>query len=327
MRSLPVAVSKNPVSKSELSSADVEGVVCADAIEFLAGYSGEAPKLIFADPPFNIGYKYDRYKDELPYEAYVHWTTDWMRACSDALDPAGSFYVAIGDEYAAEVRLAGRQLDLTLRNWIIWHYTFGQSTRRKFARAHAHIFYFVKDPRNFTFDDGAIRMPSDRQLLYNDRRANPKGKLPDDVWTLCRDCARKNSLAGGDAATDIWLMSRVCGTFKEREQWHPCQMPEKLLERIIRTSSNPGDLVFDPFAGSGTTLAAAKRLGRRYLGTDISRQYVRKANQRLRQTRCDPSRVNAPLEPIQPPEPKRLAEPRHRPGRRANPDTEPGLWA
>ena len=75
-------------------------------------------------------------------------------------------------------------------------------------------------------------------------------------------------------------MSRVCGTFKERVS-HPCQMPEGVLERIIRVASNPGDLVIDPFAGSGTTLAVAKRLGRRYLGCELSEEYADGVRRRL----------------------------------------------
>jgi DNA modification methylase len=147
-----------------------------------------------------------------------------------------------------------------MRNWIIWHYTFGQQTKTKFARAHTHIFYFANDEKNFTFNDRAVRVPSDRQLLYNDKRANPIGKMPDDVWN--QD-------------------TRVCGTFKEREGWHPCQMPESLLKRIIAASSNPGDCVLDPFSGSGTTAVAACVLGRNYVGIEMSQQYVDKASQRL----------------------------------------------
>jgi DNA modification methylase len=129
-----------------------------------------------------------------------------------------------------------------------------------FARAHTHIFYFVNDAKNFTFNDHAVRVPSDRQLIYNDKRANPIGKMPDDVWNQ---------------------YPRVCGTFKERTSWHPCQMPESLLKRIIRVSSNAGDCVLDPFSGSGTTAAASFQLGRVYAGIDISEKYVEEAKRRL----------------------------------------------
>jgi site-specific DNA-methyltransferase (adenine-specific) len=80
---------------------------------------------------------------------------------------------------------------------------------------------------------------------------------------------------------DTWYFSRVAGTFTEREGFHGCQMPEQLLGRIIRISSNPQDLVLDPFAGSGTTLAVAKKLGRRWLGVELSRDYVKRVRQRI----------------------------------------------
>jgi site-specific DNA-methyltransferase (adenine-specific) len=80
--------------------------------------------------------------------------------------------------------------------------------------------------------------------------------------------------------SDTWYVSRVCGTFHERVD-HPCQMPEAVLERIIRVASNPGDVVLDPFAGSGTTLAAAQNLGRDWLGIELSEKYAEQVRQRL----------------------------------------------
>jgi len=237
-------------------------VIVGDCVNILSRFKEPVADLIFADPPFNIGYKYDLYEDRKKYDEYRDWTKKWMTVCYHALKPTGSFWVAIGDEYAAEVRIIGRELGLNLRNWVIWHYTFGQNTKRKFARSHTHLFYWTKDPKNFTFNDMAVRIPSARQTTYADKRANPKGKLPDDVWSF----------------------SRVCGTFHERVSWHPCQMPERLLERIIRVSSNEGDLVVDPFSGSGTTCVAAARLRRNYYGMDISEKYVNNSLKRIADT-------------------------------------------
>lgn len=237
-------------------------IICGDCIEVLSQVSEPFADLIFADPPFNIGYKYDKYYDKVKKTNYIAWTKEWMTVCKSVLKPNGSFYIAIGDEYAANVKIIGDELGLVMRNWIIWHYTFGQQTKNKFARAHTHIFYFVNDPKNFTFNDHAVRVPSDRQLIYNDRRANPIGKMPDDVWN-------------GD--------SRVCGTFRERAGWHPCQMPESLLKRIVAASSNPEDCVLDPFSGSGTTAAASLQMGRNYVGIEISETYVEYSNERLAQ--------------------------------------------
>jgi len=234
-------------------------IVCGDCIKVLRDEKPFAD-LIFADPPFNIGYKYDKYKDDVKAKTYIDWSKDWMTACCNVLKAHGSFYIAIGDQHAADIKKIADQLDLTMRNWLIWHYSFGQQMKSKFARSHTHIFYFVKDPKNFTFNDDAVRVISDRQKKYKDKRANPKGKMPDDVWNE---------------------YPRVCGTFKERVNF-PCQMPESLLARIIRVSSNKSDWILDPFSGSGTMPFAAHKLNRIYTGIDISKTYVLSSRKRIR---------------------------------------------
>ena len=101
------------------------------------------------------------------------------------LKPNGTFWLAIGDEYAAELKvLMQRELRLVCRSWVVWYYTFGVNCKNKFSRSHAHLFHMVKDPKKFTFNAEQIRVPSARQLVYGDRRANPKGRLPDDTWIL-----------------------------------------------------------------------------------------------------------------------------------------------
>lgn len=235
-------------------------VYCGDAIELLSEWPTGSVDLVFADPPFNIGYVYEGYDDDLPDGDYVAWSRAWMAACQRVLRPTGSFYIAIGDDFAADLRIVGRELGLVLRNWIIWRYTFGQHMKSKFCRAHTHILYFTMDPKRFTFNDRQVRFPSARHTEYQDLRANPLGRLPDDVWDE---------------------FPRVCGTFKERAGFHGCQMPEALLMRIVQASSNPGDIVLDPFVGSGTTAVAAKRLGRRYVGIDISSTYAEHTKMRL----------------------------------------------
>ncbi|HEX4149485.1 MAG TPA: DNA methyltransferase, partial [Pirellulales bacterium] len=121
------------------------------------------------------------------------------------------------------------------------------------------------------------RIPSARQLVYADSRANPRGRLPDDTWVL-----RPQDLADCfTPAEDTWYFPRVAGTFKERAGFHGCQMPEQLLGRIVRMCSKAGDLVLDPFSGSATTLAVAKKLGRRWLGFDLSPEYVERGRSRL----------------------------------------------
>ncbi|HEV3025724.1 MAG TPA: site-specific DNA-methyltransferase [Pirellulales bacterium] len=251
-----------------------------DCIERLAELSAGSIDLAFADPPFNIGYDYDVYDDRKTYEHYLDWSRQWMAGVSRALSPTGTFWLAIGDEYAAELKLiAQNDLKLSCRSWVIWYYTFGVNCTRKFSRSHAHLFHFVKDARHFTFnhDDPAIRVPSARQLVYADARANPAGRLPDDTWIL-----RPQDVPGGFSADqDAWYFPRVAGTFKERAGFHGCQMPEQLLGRIVRASSNKGEVVLDPFGGSGTTLVVAKKLGRRWIGFELSPEYVKKIQARL----------------------------------------------
>ena len=236
--------------------------------------------LAFADPPFNIGYDYDRYDDRRESADYLEWTRQWTTELTRVLAPQGTFWLAIGDEYAAELKvLIQQEHGLVCRNWVIWYYTFGVNCTRKFSRSHAHLLYFVKDPDVFTFnaEDPAVRVPSARQLVYGDKRANPKGRLPDDTWIL-RPQDIPESFQDHE---DTWYFPRINGTFKERAGWHGCQMPEQLLGRIVRACSQPGELVLDPFAGSGTTLAVARKLQRRYLGFELSEEYATLARQRV----------------------------------------------
>jgi site-specific DNA-methyltransferase (adenine-specific) len=241
--------------------------------------------LCFADPPFNIGYLYHNYDDEKEVGEYVDWSEKWMRAVYNALKPTGSFYLAIGDEFAADLCvIARRKIGFHLRNWIVWHYTFGQQTKKMFAKSHTHILYFTKEKptaglSNITFNADAVRVASARQTTYKDARANPKGKLPDDVWYLRPQEAAAHAYF--EPGYDTWYESRVCGTFKEREGWHGCQMPIGVLNRIILASSNKGDVVLDPFNGSGTTVVAAALLDRKYVGIDQSKEYVGYAQKRL----------------------------------------------
>lgn len=254
-------------------------IVEGDCIKLLNDGPAETVDLVFADPPFNIGYLYHNYNDQKTTDEYLEFSEKWMCAVHRALKPTGSFYLAIGDEYAADLCvIARRKIGFNMRNWIIWHYTFGQQTRQKFAKSHTHILYFTKDAKQFTFNADAVRVASARQTTYADSRANPKGKLPDDTWYLRPQETPEPFFA---AEGDTWNVSRVCGTFSEREGWHGCQMPIGVLNRIILASSNPGDLVLDPFNGSGTTVVAAALLGRRYIGIDQSAEYVAFARKRL----------------------------------------------
>ncbi len=257
---------------------ELDRVHQGDCLTLLPRLAAGSIDLAFADPPFNIGYDYDVYEDRHDPERYLQWCRQWGAEVVRALKADGTFWLAIGDEYAAELKLIfQKELGLTCRNWVIWYYTFGVHCQRKFSRSHAHLFYFVKDPARFTFDADSIRVPSARQLVYADARADRRGRVPDDTWIL-----RPQDLSGGfTAEEDTWYFPRVCGTFKERAGWHGCQMPEQLLGRIIRCCCRPGEVVLDPFAGSGTTLVVARKLGRRCVGVELSAEYAAQGQARL----------------------------------------------
>ena len=281
----PIIGTIGPSLYNSRGMVELNQIIQGDSIKVL----NEGPEgwvdLAFADPPFNIGYLYHNYQDEKTTGEYLDFSETWMRAVYRALKPTGSFYLAIGDEYAADLCvIARRKIGFHMRNWIIWHYTFGQQTRKMFAKSHTHILYFSKHApdaglTNITFNADAVRVASARQTTYADVRANPKGKLPDDTWFLRPQEAAPHAYF--EPGYDTWNESRVCGTFKEREGWHGCQMPIGVLNRIILASSNPGDIVLDPFNGSGTTTVAAALLDRKYVGIDQSEEYVAYARKRL----------------------------------------------
>ncbi len=272
----------------------------ADCVQGLASLPAGSIDLAFADPPFNIGYDYDVYDDRRASDEYIGWSRKWIEGVVRVLKPAGTFWLAIGDEYAADLKvLCTRELGLHCRSWVIWFYTFGVHCTHKFTRSHAHLFHFVKDPRNFTFNSLAVRVPSARELVYGDKRAHPDGRMPDDTWMMAPVLPPEVPTKDGfvlrpqdiperfPADSDTWYFSRVAGTFGERRGWHGCQMPEQLLGRIIRACSHEGDVVLDPFGGSGTTLAVAKKLNRRFIGFEISSEYVKNIKERLSSIRPD----------------------------------------
>lgn len=272
-----VGVDSSSEAVGVIPDAIVNAIHQGDCVLRMRELPNESLQLVFADPPFNIGYDYDVYKDSLEREQYLAWSKTWIAEVHRVLDASGTFWLAIGDEYAAELKLIAQEVGFHCRSWIVWYYTFGVNCKSKFTRSHAHLFYFVKNPKRFTYNTAEIAVPSARQLVYADARANPKGRNPDDTWILRpQDCTE-----GLTPNEDVWYFPRVAGTFKERAGFHGCQMPEQLLGRIIRVSSNPNDIVMDPFSGSASTLVVAKKLGRNFLGYDLSSEYVQLGTDRL----------------------------------------------
>lgn len=254
-------------------------LVHADCLDFLPTIPAGTVELAFADPPFNIDRDYDVCDDNRPAEEYLAWSEAWIRLVHDALHPAGSFWIAIGDEFVSEIDVIAKKVGFFKRSHVVWMYTFGMACSRQFSRSHTHLLYYTKHKKRFTFNTigDLVRVPSARAQVYDDPRANPAGKLPDNTWVL--STAELEATIHCDM--DTWLESRICGTFKERQQWMDNQMPIKVMERILLSTSNPGGLVLDPFGGAFTTAAAAILTGRQFVGCELSRDYWRQAVQRI----------------------------------------------
>ena len=238
-------------------------VLNVDVLDGLASVRDEhgPARLIFTDPPYNIGIDYGAGSDadSLPNDKYLRWVDDWIGLCCDCLTDDGSLWVMIGDEYAAEYALILKRRGLTVRSWIKWYETFGVNCSNKFNRTSRHIFYSVKDSKTFVFKPEAVTRPSDRQTKYGDARASAGGKIWDDVWQI----------------------PRLTGTCSERIPDFPTQLPLALVEPIVLCASMPGDLVVDPFNGSGTSGVASVRNGRKYVGIEKSERFADIATERL----------------------------------------------
>lgn len=253
----------------KLSTKQSSSVYVGDCNHVLRTLSSGCADLVVADPPYNIGENYDLYDDRKPLQEYLAFCKSWLSACRYVLKDHGSLWLIIGDKVASEIDLIAKDLGFHQRSRVVWYFTFGQNSRAGFTPSHVNLFYYTKHRKVFTFNPDAIKVPSQRQLKYKDKRAKEGGKLPDDTWIL----SPGQIPDGFDPLGDTWLVSRVCGTFKEK-RGTPNQLPLPILHRIIKACSNPGDLVIDPFLGSGTTLIAAKELGRRGLGIELSPAYA-----------------------------------------------------
>ena len=243
---------------------------CREILPGIAECRGGKVDLVFADPPFNWNRAYDEWDDALPREDYLKFTEEWLNACIDALTPRGSIWVNIPDDTAAEivVHLKGRGLSMV--NWCVWHYRFGQNTTARFINSKVHALYFAKNPADRVWNPDAILEPSDRATTYFDPRTEQKNdgmppgmRVPMDVWY-----------------GQYW--GRIQGNNKERRPNHDNQLPEVYLERVVRACSNEGMLVMDPFLGSGTTGVIAHALGRNFIGCEYSAANAKSAFERMK---------------------------------------------
>jgi site-specific DNA-methyltransferase (adenine-specific) len=241
-------------------------VYIGDCREVLNALPERSVDLIFADPPFNWDVAYDEWDDARPRQEYLTFTQEWLDAGIRVLSEQGAFWVNIPDDTAAEIVVHLKQRGLVMMNWCIWHFRFGQHRVGNFIVSKVHALYFARDRDKRIWNADAVLEPSDRAAIYDDRRTRttqrPGLRVPLDVWY-----------------GENW--GRIQGNNKERRPNHQNQIPEVYLERVIRACSNEGQLVLDPFLGSGTTCTVARALGRRSIGIEYSSRNAASAFARI----------------------------------------------
>jgi adenine-specific DNA-methyltransferase len=249
-------------------------LICGDALEVLRGMASESVDLTVTSPPYNIGKEYEQRR---PLDEYVAWCGEWMRELYRVTQPGGSFWLNLG---YVEVADRGRAVPLPYLLWdkspfyllqeIVWHYGAGVAARKAFSPRNEKWLWFVKDPGSYTFNLDAVRDPNVKypnQKKNGKLKCNPLGKNPGDVWAIPKVTSGQNRAS------------------KERTP-HPAQFPIAVVRRVILAASREGELVLDPFAGSGSTLVASVLCKRRAIGIEIRPDYCTIAERRVRGARA-----------------------------------------
>lgn len=241
----------------------------ADNLEFLRGMEDESMQLIVTSPPYNIGKSYER---RSPLDAYVEGQAEVIGECVRVLRPGGSIcwqvgnHVSDGEIVPLDIALYPifRQHGLKLRNRIVWHFEHGLHCSKRLSGRHETILWFTKGD-NYAFNLDAIRVPSKYpgKKYFKGPKAgqlscNPLGKNPGDVWVIPN--VKNNHV---------------------EKTIHPCQFPVELVERLVLALTRPGDAVFDPYMGVGSSVVAAAKHGRIGYGCDTVQAYVDIAWQRV----------------------------------------------
>ena len=222
--------------------------------------------LIFADPPYNIGKNFNGHIEKWDTEEeYLNWCYQWLDLCIRKLKPAGSFYVMTATQFMPYFDIYLRQ-KINILSRIVWNYdSSGVQARKYFGSMYEPILFCVNDKNNYTFNAADILIEAKtgaKRKLIDYRKSTPAAyntqKVPGNVWDF----------------------ARVRYRMDEYEN-HPTQKPIALLERIIKASSNPGDIILDPFSGTFTTCAVAKELGRNCIGIEMQEEYIKIGLRRL----------------------------------------------
>ena len=254
----------------------LDQVFCADAFDVLPRLPVKSFDLLFADPPYNLNKAFGSYEfREISSDDYEKWLGSWLDLCTPLLRERASIYICGDWRSSAAIQRAGSSR-FKLRNRITWEREKGRGAKANWKNASEDIWFFtVSDKFTFNLDSVKQRrrviapyrengLPKDWAETEN---GNYRDTHPSNLWT--------------DISVPFWSMPE--------NTEHPTQKPEKLLAKIILASTNPGHLILDPFAGSGTTAVVAKKLGRTFTAIESNEQYCLLAAKRLELADGDPS--------------------------------------
>ncbi len=249
---------------------DDHKLILGDVLEVLGSKIPDySIDLIFADPPYNIGKNFNGFKDKWEFENdYLEWSYSWLNLCVKKLKHNGSLYLMASTQSMPYFDLYLRDR-LTILSRIVWYYdSSGVQAKKYYGSLYEPILYCVKDKRNYTFNSSDILVEAKTgsvRKLIDYRKATPSvynsKKVPGNVWEF----------------------PRVRYRMAEYEE-HPTQKPTSLLERIIKASSNEGDVVLDIFSGTFTTSFVAKQLNRKSIGIELQEKYLQIGLRRLQIT-------------------------------------------
>ena len=244
-----------------------------DALRWLPTLQRESIDLIFADPPYNIKKaEWDTFESQ---QAYLDWSLQWIQEAARILKPDGTLYICGFSEILADLKLPASRYFAGCR-WLIWHYKNKANLGSDWGRSHESILHFRKS-KEFTFNIDDIRISYGNHTLKYPEHPQAEtsqyggAKNKERIWQPHPDGAKPK---------DVIEIPTTCNGMHEKTP-HPTQKPEELLRKLVLASSNPGDIVIDPFLGSGTTAVVSEQLGRRWKGCDIVSEYCQWAAERV----------------------------------------------
>ena len=247
----------------------LDSTICGDCTQVLSLLPDGFADLIVVDPPYNIDKRFKQVRfRSMSDDDYENWLDSWMGALCAKLKPTGSLYVCCDWKSSCAVsRVMARHLHII--NRITWQREKGRGAKANWKNSMEDIWYGVRDPENYYFDLESVKQK--RRVLAPYKTDNtPRDWQQTDEGKFRLTCP---SNFWDDISIPFWSMPENTD--------HPTQKPEKLYAKLILASSRKGDLVFDPFMGSGTTPVVAKKLGRKYLGVEINEEYCLWAAKRL----------------------------------------------